>query len=147
MLPPFDALGNLPAGVHWAEWQELEERFGGTSHRRRLLKGLLRALQNLRDAGCRIAYLDGSFISSCERPRDYDGCWEVHGVQVERIDPVLTTFANGRVLQKAKYLGELFPSHAHADAGGRTFLAFFQTDKNTGDAKGIVALRLEGLRP
>jgi hypothetical protein len=145
MLPAFDSSGNLPEGIHWAEWPQIEERFGGTPHRRRLLGGLLRALRNLRDAGCQVAYLDGSFVTSCERPRDFDGCWEVQGVQVQRIDPVLRTFAHGRAFQKAKYLGELFPSHARADEAGRTFLSFFQTDKATGDGKGIVALRLEGL--
>jgi hypothetical protein len=145
MVPPFNDSGNLPEGVHWVEWPQIEDRFGGTPHRRRLISGLERALKNLRDAGCRVVYLDGSFVTSCERPGDFDGCWEVDGVQIDRVDPVLRTFAHGRALQKAKYFGELFPARARADEAGRTFLSFFQTDKTTGDPKGIVALRLEGL--
>lgn len=145
MLPPFDSSGNLPPGIHWAEWSEVKDRFGSTPHRRRLLVGLLGALKNLRDAGCTAAYLDGSFITARERPGDFDGCWDVQGVDIKRLDPVLKTFSNGRVLQKAKYRGELFPSGSRADVSGRTFLNFFQTDKSTGDAKGIVALKLEGL--
>jgi hypothetical protein len=145
MLPPFEPSGNLPPGVHWALWAEISERFGWTKHRRRLLGGLLRALQNLRSAGCRAAYLDGSFVSAKEIPGDFDACWDVRGVDLQKVDPVLKTFANRRALQKIKYLGELFPSHAHADEVGNTFLSFFQIDKSTGDAKGIVAILLEGL--
>jgi hypothetical protein len=145
VVPPFDARGLLPEGLHWAEWEEVVSRFGGTPHRQRLLGGLRRALQNLRDAGCRHAYLDGSFVTAAEHPRDFDGCWEVQGVALERVDPVLKVFTNGRALQKLKYFGELFPSHVRADRAGRPFLEFFQTDRATGGAKGIVALRLEGL--
>jgi len=145
VLPRFDSSGNLPPGIHWAEWPEIEERFATTPHRQRLLRGCWRALQNLRDAGCSVIYLDGSIVTSRLRPQDFDGCWEVGGVQLDRVDPVLRTFSDGRALQKAKYFGELFPSGARADEVGRPFLAFFQIDKSTGDAKGIVALRLEGL--
>jgi hypothetical protein len=145
MLPAFTPSGNLPAGIHLADWAEVVTRFGWTPHRLRLIGGLLRALQNLRTAGCSIAYLDGSFVSSRERPSDFDACWEVGGVNLALVDPVLKTFANGRALQKVKYLGELFPSHVRADRSGSTFLSFFQVDKSTGDSKGIVALRLEGL--
>ena len=145
MLPPFDAFGRLPPGVHWAEWGEVYQRFGWNEHRRRLLAGLLRALQNLRDAGCRVAYLDGSFVTAKDLPGDFDGCWDLTGVDLAKVDRVLRTFSHQRALQKAKYLGELFPSRLQADAVGRTFLEFFQVDKSTGDAKGIVALLLQGL--
>ncbi len=64
VLPTFDAIGNLPPGIHWTEWHHVEQRFGMTPHRRRLLKGLLRALQNLRGAGCSVVYLDGSFVTA-----------------------------------------------------------------------------------
>ncbi len=120
-------------------------RFGRSPHRQWLLGGLVRALKNLFDAGCRIAYVDGSFVTAAEHPRDYDACWEVQGVVLQRIDPVLRVFSHGRALQKLKYFGELFPCHMRADEAGRPFLEFFQTDKATGGPKGIVALRLEGL--
>lgn len=120
-------------------------RFGTTPHRRRLLAGLLRALQNLRAAGCSLAYLDGSFVTNAAVPGDFDACWDGTGVDLTKLDRVLLTFDPGRLAQKTKYLGELFPSRASADLAARTFLEFFQVDKQTGDAKGIVALSLEGL--
>ena len=101
--------------------------------------------RNLRGAGCQIAYLDGSFVSSKPEPRDFDACWEETGVDLNRLDSVLLTFAGGRAAQKAKYGGELFPSATVVGSRGGVFLDFFQTDKNTGAPKGILALDLGGL--
>jgi hypothetical protein len=61
------------------------------------------------------------------------------------LHPVLLIFDNGRQMQKIVFFGELFPSTASADAAGTRFLGFFQTDKNTGDPKGIVALKVQEL--
>ena len=145
MIPKLETDGNLPPGVHWATWGEICVRFGTTSWRLRLLVGLRAALQNLRSAGCQTAYLDGSFVSSKSVPRDFDGCWEETGVDLDRVDSVLLTFAGGRAAQKAKYGGELFPAAAVVGNTGGAFLDFFQTDKDAGAPKGIVALDLGGL--
>ena len=66
-------------------------------------------------------------------------------MDLERLDPKLLTFADGRAAQKAKYGGELFPSSAIAGFEEGVFLDFFQTDKDTGARKGIVALDLGNL--
>ena len=119
--------------------------FGLNSERRRLLDGLLRALQALRAAGCRRAYVDGSFVSRKEVPGDFDACWEPDGVDSSLLDPVLLDFGPGRAAQKVKYHGELFVTNAPASGAGSTFLDFFQRDKATGDPKGILAIDLGGL--
>ena len=145
MIPEFESDGNLAPGVHWATWSELYDRFGTTRWRRRLLAGLRVALENLRSAGCLTVYVDGSFVSSKSEPGDFDACWEVGGVDPERLDPVLLIFDGGRAAQKAKYGGEFFPASKGAGSGEGVFLDFFQTDKDTGARKGIVALDLGGL--
>ena len=66
-------------------------------------------------------------------------------VDLARLDPVVLTFANRREAQKRKYGGELFPADWAADASGTNFLRFFQRDKDTGRAKGIIAIDLGGL--
>jgi hypothetical protein len=138
-LPPFDpSTGNLPTGIHEATWDELTDVLGSTAHRRQLLAGLLRALRNLRRAGCRRAYIDGSFVTAKPVPADFDGCWEPQGVDPNALDPVLLDFTNRRAAQKAKFGGELFIADAR-------FLDFFQRDKATGDPKGIVSIDLGGL--
>ena len=143
MIPPLhQTTGNLPPGVHEATWGELVARYGSTPHRLALLSGLKAALDALRAAGCRRAYIDGSFVSAKERPADFDACWEVDGVDLARLDPVLMTFANRRAAQKRKYGGELFPADWPADAHGTSFLLFFQRDRASGRPKGIIAIDL-----
>ncbi len=147
MLPPFDNRGNLPPGVHSASWQEFVERFGTTQRRRYLLEGLQAALAMLKSAGCRFVYLNGSFVTAKPRPRDYDGCWDTEGVSLDRLDSVFLTFANSRAAQKARYRGEFFPAQLTEGGSGSTFLDFFQTDRDTGQRKGIVLLDLRGFGP
>lgn len=144
MIPDFNGDGFLPPGIHWASWDEFSQRYGNTSHRRRLLKGLEDALRNLALAGCETAYIDGSFVTDKQVPGDFDACWEANGVDPNLLDPVLLDFSNMRANQKAKYKGELFPAAARAEGAPffRIFIDFFQVDKQTGSAKGIVAINL-----
>ena len=146
MIQAFDEKGLLPPGIHWASWDEFLDRFGFSAWRRRLADGIGAAVKNLRSAGCLTVYVNGSFVTSKEVPNDFDACWEEAGVDPTVLDPVLLTFDPGRVTQKAKYLGELFPASAIADGDGFSFLEFFQTDKETGGPKGIVAIDLGDLR-
>ncbi len=88
-------------------------------------------------------YIDGSFVTVKHELGDYDACWDIDGVNVEALDPVFLDFSRGRGAQKRKYLGEFFPAQMPEGASGRVFLEFFQTDKETGRSKGIVALNLE----
>ncbi|MYE40439.1 MAG: hypothetical protein F4X27_09475 [Chloroflexi bacterium] len=145
MIPAFDEDGLLPPGIHWISWEEVGDRFGGTAWRRLLIAGLRTAMENLKDAGCRTVYVDGSFVTAKEAPNDFDACWEEAGVDPIVLDPVLLTFDPGRMTQKARYLGELFPASAIANTDGFSFLEFFQTDRETGRRKGIIAIDLGGL--
>jgi hypothetical protein len=146
-IPDIDrATGNLPPGIHQGTWEELAGAFGSTAQRRALLEGLLRALSELRRAGCRRAYIDGSFVTAKDVPGDFDGCWDPEGVDPDVLEPTLLDFTDRRAAQKAKYGGELFIATESADAAESRFLDFFQRDKRTGEPKGIVALDLGGLR-
>lgn len=142
MIPNFTPAGQLPQGIHPATWAEIQARFGTTGHRRTLLRGLKRALENLKAAGVQTVYLDGSFVTNKNTPSDFDACWDPFGVDGTLIDPVLLTFTNKRAAQKAKYGGELFPADTPADLAGSTFLAYFQRDKETGNPKGIISIDL-----
>lgn len=146
VIPAFNRAGNLPRGVHAADWTEVVDRFGGTPQRRALLGGLKKALDALKKAGCPRAYIDGSFVTAKLVPGDFDGCWDVTGVNPKLLDPVFLDFSNERAAQKAKFLGEFFPAQTPEGMSGRTFLEFFQTDKATGRAKGIVVIDLGRLR-
>ena len=94
----------------------------------------------LHAAGCQSVYLDGSFVTSKDKPIDFDACWDMTGVDVQRLDPVLLDFSNSHAAQKARFGGELFQAQLPNGLSGRTFLESFQIDKQTGDPKGIIAL-------
>jgi hypothetical protein len=108
--------------------------------RKSLLKGLRAALTALQKAGCENVYLNGSFVTSKENPADFDGCWDLDSVSLELLDPVLMDFTKKQAAQKKKYGGELFPNLP--ESSGQAFLDLFQTDKSTGDPKGIIAMNL-----
>jgi len=147
MIPGADPDGNLPPGIHQATWEELERAFGSGAVRARLLDGLYRVALALRAAGCETLYVDGSFVTTKEKPGDFDACWEPIGVDASRLDPVLLDFSNARLSQRLKYGGEIFPSSFRAEAKPphRTFIEFFQQDKDTGMPKGIIAIDLRRL--
>jgi hypothetical protein len=105
------------------------------------------ALGLLHAAGCRLVYIDGSFVTSKPEPRDFDACWGMTGVDVARLDPVFLDFSNSRARQKERFLGEFFPADLPQGTTGQTFLEFFQTDKETGKPKGVLALDLRKWRP
>lgn len=109
------------------------------------MSGLRAALENLKGAGCQTVHINGSFVTSKDLPNDYDACWEETGVDPAALDSVLLTFDPGRATQKAKYMGEPFPASIIADTDGLSFFEFFQTDRDTGRTKGIIAIDLGGL--
>ncbi len=143
MIPDFTADGLLPEGVHPATLEEVLERFGGNERRNQLLTGFIEALRRLRAAGCRRVYVNGSFVTSKERPNDIDACWDIEGVDADALDPVFFDFSDGRAAQKARFGAEFFPAQAPEGLTGRAFLDFFRVDKQTGEPKGIIELRLD----
>lgn len=143
MIPEFNAQGLLPEGIHSATWEEVTGRFGGNERRRQLLRGLSEALNLLSVAGCRRVYIDGSFVTSKERPNDIDVCWDISGVDADALDPVFFEFENGRAAQKARFGAEFFPAQVPEGITGKAFLKFFQVDTETGEPKGIIELFLD----
>lgn len=147
-IPDFHADGNLPPGVHSCSWDEVEKRFATDPHRQRLLAGFRAMLEKLASAGCGTAYLDGSFVTAKDVPLDFDGLWDMAGVDLQALiaaEPLFWNLSNRRAAQKAKYLGEMFPADFLEGMSGKTFLEFFQVDKDTGLPKGILAIDLRTL--
>lgn len=143
MIPEFNNRGNLPPGIHFATWKEIISRFGGSARRIYLLQGLKLAILNLASAGCELIYIDGSFVTTKQEPGDFDACWSIKGVNANMLDPVFLDFSNGRSAQKTCFRGELFPAELPEGITGKVFLDFFQTDKETGKQKGIIALSID----
>lgn len=140
----FTTNGTLPSGIHLATWQQAEELLVFNDRRQELFSGLKRACIPLYKARCPKIYIGGSFATKKEFPGDFDVCWEDDGVDFVKLkdfDPVLLDFKNMRAAQKAKYGGELFPASFIASLDGKTFLEYFQQDRD-GNPKGIIAIDL-----
>jgi hypothetical protein len=146
----FDDCGLLPPGIHLVSWAEFVGFFGTSAHRLRLVAGLHRGLQALKLAGCRTVFVDGSFVTAKEVPGDFDCCWDGSGVDalmLYAIDPVFFDFRNKRAAQKAAFGGEFFPAQGKETLTGKTWLEFFQIDKETGVAKGVIAIDVQAIVP
>jgi hypothetical protein len=143
MIPEFNEHGSLPPGIHHATWNEIVTRYATSTRRRDMLDGLLDTLRSLKVAGCHLAYLDGSFVTAKESPRDFDACWEPAGVVLDRLDPELQDFSDLRAAQKARYGGEFYPADWQAEPGV-PFLDYFQRERITKRPKGIIAIDLSG---
>ncbi|MEN6333858.1 MAG: hypothetical protein ABFE01_06315 [Phycisphaerales bacterium] len=146
MIPDFVDIGGpwlvLPPGMHNATMEEVRVRFAISDRRKSLFSGFEDAVVSLRNAGCRAILLDGSFVTAKPIPGDFDVCWETAGVNATKLDPVFLDFSDGRKKQKERFGGEFFPADAFADTGHDfRFRDYFQIDKYTGEAKGIVCIR------
>lgn len=146
MIPPFEPSGTLPPGVHQATWEEVVAHFGGNAHRRLLLDGLARVIEQLQHIKCPTLYLDGSFITDKPFPNDFDACWFWDEADPNKIDGfdelLLETSLEGRAQQKIRYGGEVFAAWSHQAHKRQGVFKLFQTDKETGEPKGIVAIDL-----
>jgi hypothetical protein len=116
---------------------EIESRLAFSDHRRRLVEGLKRALENLQAAGVRHVWIDGSLVTNKPKPADIDGCWDPVGV-----DPDLLDFHGYRATMKAKYGVDFFPNVIDG-ASGKIFFRFFQYDHDQAP-RGILLLKLGG---
>ena len=103
MLPPLNNAGDLPAGIHTADWTEIEQRFGRGSPRRAQAYAKLRYLYELaaRTGALARFLVFGSFVSAAAEPRDVD---------------VVLVMAAGFRLEDAPRESRTLFSHADAEA-------------------------------
>ena len=129
MIPGWSTNGDLPPGVQFAIWQELEDsahlQSAASSDAGRIPPGL----QGVAESRCRLVYLDGSFVTRKEHPGDFDACWDIQNVDDAKLDPVFWDFSRVRAAQKQRFLGELFPAQLPEGATGRAFVDFFQVNR------------------
>ena len=133
----------LKPGIHDLTLKEIEKIFCFNAHRKSLFKGLKKAVNNLKAAGVKEIYIDGSFVGDKELPSDIDGCWmPTDGLKVGKIDPVLLDFSDSRKKMKKKFGVDFFLANTIEGASGEPFLEFFQTDRD-GKRKGIIKIKME----
>lgn len=98
-IPETTVDGWLPPGTWTTTWSQLVARYAYSTHRKRLLRGLLVALHMLKKAGCTKVMIGGSFVSSKFAPHDIDMCWFEDGMDNVNLDPVLAADAIARQMK------------------------------------------------
>ncbi len=96
----------------------------------------------LAEAGCRVAFVDGSFVTRERWPKDFDVCYEEEDMDLDLLHPILKDVSLGRAAQKRFFAGEALPSKFSFDRSGRTMREAFARTRE-GEAKGLVRLELE----
>lgn len=144
VLPELNEQGELPPGVHMAEWAELQVRFGGSSARRKWLESRLRALLALAGGTgqMRRVFIWGSFVTSKPSPGDVD-ILLIMGEDFEA-DKVLTTAQVVFDSPRAKLLFECDVFWARASIGNELLDLWLDTYQTSRDfrKRGIVELVL-----
>ncbi|MDF5720895.1 MAG: hypothetical protein PUP91_10520 [Rhizonema sp. PD37] len=99
-------------------------------------------MAQLKAAGCRRAYINGSFVTHKLVPEDFDMCWDRDDVDINCLRqkaPIILNFYE-KETQKAKYKGEIYPSDQPIDESTMS-IDFFQRDREQ-NRKGIIAIDL-----
>ncbi|MFJ8626256.1 DUF6932 family protein [Kitasatospora sp. NPDC093550] len=142
-LPSLNPSGLLPPGDHEASWNELDRAFGTNFKRKDLMVNLHHTVKSLVDLGVTEIYIDGSFVTAKERPRDV----EVIYVPPSGADTStwgLFSFGQHEMLKRMHKIDLWpYPSPQPTVTGWVTIKDFFSTDRD-GTPKGIIRLNLEG---
>ena len=151
-IPDFDpATGYLPPGIHLATLAEVYDIYSYNYKRRQHLAGLAHVAEQLYEKAVTRIFLDGSFVTAKERPRDIDVVY----IPPEGTDPDTWGHLapiNRKTLKRVHHL-DLWPYPSPQERRPPTvsmpnptvtfkivpILQFFQEDRN-GIEKGIIEL-------
>jgi hypothetical protein len=144
VLPELTYEGDLPSGVHLADWKEFESRFGTSTPRRIWLFGRLQALVALaaNTEKLRRVFVWGSFVTTKPSPKDLDVLLIMsEDFEIERIPtPAQSVFDSSQ----AKLLFESDVFWARASIGDEILEIWLETYQisRTFRKRGIVELEL-----
>lgn len=128
MIPDFDKEGNLPPGIYQATISEIEMKFTSSLKRKGHFEHLKLLIVDLIAIGCKIIYIDGSFVTKKILPNDMDICWENGGIDMSsalKNMPILWDTKFPRYEQQKKYHADIFPANCIEGSSSLCFLDFF----------------------
>ncbi len=133
-IPKLNENGELPPGEHVTTMKELEKIFGKSSlMRKQLFQSFLAAVDNLKNAGVKMIWVNGSFTTSKEDPNDIDGCWLYEkDIDKEKLDPVFLKSSTKEM--KEKYGIDFLMAYS-----GNDFPMVFRKNRDN-EEKGIIVI-------
>jgi hypothetical protein len=145
VLPEFTSDGGLPLGVHLANWQEFQSRFGVGTPRRLWLFSRFSALVALAASTGKLrrVFVWGSFVTAKPVPRDVDTLLIMdEDFEVDRA-PAHARLLFDSIQSKLMFESDVFWARASiADEVLNLWLETYQTSRNF-TKRGIVELELE----
>lgn len=142
MIPEFNENGLLPPGIHLCTIEDIQLQFTYNIRRREIFDGLLRLISDLKAISSSAVYIDGSFVTAKQLPSDIDACWEEGTGTKYEYEYVHMPILFNRDKAKQKYKADVFPANIIENDSRKMFIDFFQTDKTTGEQKGILKIDL-----
>lgn len=141
-LPSLDKNGNLPPGIYVTNWENFSFRFGWNSCRKRLLHGLHRQMLVLKTAGCTNVVVGGSLVSSKFWPGDFDGCYDLTGIELALLSATEPGLRNPNLQDSIrKRDGGLLYASVYLPNLELSTLQYLQLDRND-CIRGVVLIRL-----
>ena len=77
-------------------YEAFVQHFGTNQRRMEQIQNSLPYFRIFHSCGCRIGYVDGSFVSKKKFPEDIDICFDITGISEERIKSVFPKFLGQR---------------------------------------------------
>jgi hypothetical protein len=146
-LPPLNAHGFLPPGIHDATLEELRESFGTfqeSDRRTKLFARLAELIQAMRTSALFDELLiDGSFVTATPAPNDVDLIAVLKaGHNFERDLPMSEYSLISRALLRRRFLFDVIVAERSSDVY-KSYVEFFGRIRDRPDLKkGLVRLRL-----
>jgi hypothetical protein len=144
VIPPFDEDGDLPPGIHRANWEQFHHRFcifARSDRRLRLCDQIQQMAEQARASGIveRLIF-GGSFITATQEPNDFDVLIILRpGTKASRVRPVDRWLVYGRLARRA-FGGDIFPI-TEGSAGLNEAVEFFSRSRS-GKEVGVVEVIL-----
>ena len=144
-IPPLNANGLLPAGVHLTTLDEIRDRFGvfrGTDRRPALFARLLEFVSSMRRSDLFEALVvDGSFVTAKADPNDIDAIAVLRpGHDFERDLPMSEYALVSRTLLTRRYRFDVIVAERNSGVY-HTYLEFFSLVRNApGMKKGMLQI-------
>ena len=144
MIPDFKDDGFLPAGIHPATLEELEERFAffdRSDQRLRVFEKLKALIGEAKRSGIvRCIYVAGSFVTDKPEPNDFDCILVLDPIIVgQKLRPFQYNLVSRRMARRI-FGGDVVPVLDGSEQM-LEYSNFFQTTRD-GDQMGIVEIRL-----
>ena len=123
-------------------YEEFEQHFGTNPTRIQQINNALPFFRIFRSCGCQVVYIDGSFVSKKKYPEDIDLCFDITGMNVEKLKTDFPEFFDLNAMGK---IHRDLQCHIFTFEQNNTRLFDMLSEDRDGNPKGFVKIDLRDL--